>query len=129
MSFIPMALNFLYLYLQPRLFSVVQASIFKFLHEQLFLYFKFNFSEIKFFFLPRHPNLLLLLPQPPTPNLFLSQTPLSESMASASHTTKARSHLVIVNSIFSLTCHMQSISKPSGMFKIHLQSITSFPLP
>ena len=75
MSFIPMALNFLYLYLQPRLFSVVQASIFKFLHEQLFPYFKFNFSEIKFFFLPLHPNLLLLLPQPPTPNLFLSQTP------------------------------------------------------
>ena len=63
-------------------FSVVQASIFKFLHEPLFPYFKFNFSEIKFFFLPLHPNLLLLLPQPPTPNLFLPQTPLSKSVAS-----------------------------------------------
>lgn len=82
MSFIPLALNFLYVYLQPRLFSVVQASIFKFLHEPLFPYFKFNFSEIKFFFLPLHPNLLLLLPQPPTPNLFLPQTPLSKSVAS-----------------------------------------------
>lgn len=82
MSFIPTALNFLYVYLQPRLFSVVQASIFKFLHEPLFPYFKFNFSEIKFFFLPLHPNLLLLLPQPPTPNLFLPQTPLSKSVAS-----------------------------------------------
>lgn len=46
MSFIPMVLNSIYLYLQPRLFSVVLASIFKCLHEQFSQYFKFNFSEI-----------------------------------------------------------------------------------
>lgn len=50
MPFIPTALNFPYLYLQLRLFSVVQASIFKCLHEQLPSYFKFNFFEIKFSF-------------------------------------------------------------------------------
>lgn len=62
-------------------FCGVLASIFKCLHEQFSQYFKFNFSEIKLLLPASSPNLLLLLPQPLTPNLFLSQTPLSKLMA------------------------------------------------
>lgn len=80
MSFIPMGLNPLS-HLHPRLFSVVPASMFKSLHDQLSWYFKFKFSEIKFLLPASPPNLFLLLPQPPTPNLFLLQTPLSKAMA------------------------------------------------
>lgn len=109
MSFIFMILNSPYLYLQSRLFSVVLASIFKCLHEQLSQYFKFNFSEIKLFLPVSPPNPLLLLPQPPTLNLFLPQTPLSVR-GLTSYATKATRHITILDPIFSITCHMQSVA-------------------
>lgn len=119
MWFIPMALNSPYLYFQPRLFSVLLTSIFKCLHEQLSWYFKFNFSEIKFFLPASPPNLLLLLPQPPTPNLFLLPTPLSKSMALLAILLKAVRHMVILDPIFSLRCHMQSM----GSLLLYLKHI------
>lgn len=83
MSFILVVLKSLYLYLQPpaQTFFGVLVSIFKCLHEQFSQYFKFNFSEIKLLLPASSPNLLPLLPQPPTPNLFLLQIPLSKLMA------------------------------------------------
>lgn len=110
MSFIFMILNSPYLYLQSRLFSVVLASIFKCLHEQLSQYFKFNFSEIKLFLPVSAPNPLLLLPQPPTPNLFLPQTPLSQWPYQLCYATKATRHITILDPIFSIACHMQSMA-------------------
>jgi hypothetical protein len=70
-----------------------------------------NLTSLKLnsFFLPLHPNLLLLLLQPPTPNLFLPQTPLSKSMASLTTLVKPET-IVIHESILSLICHMLSNS-------------------
>lgn len=123
MSFILMALKSLYLYLQPRLFSVVQASIFKCLHEQLSWYFKFNFSEIKFFL----PASLHQPTSAPTSasnsNLFLLKHPSSKSMASQAVLQKPEAIWSSLTQSFPspATCNPSA----SPIFKTYLPPITS----